>query len=149
MKATYLKLKAHALLLREEAQVVCDQDRESYLTGYIKGLSRQFHGEVYEQDNHVKFLSYTEIDPTTKGSLAKRNFHLGNGYKDGLTAKPIGHGGPGRDQGRPAEMENGKRVNVYLSVKDLELASTLGNGNVSAGIRLALKKHPITHMPVI
>lgn len=42
--------------------------------------------------------------------------------------------------GRPAEMEGGKRVNVYLDAESLEIAANLGNGNVSAGIRAALTR---------
>lgn len=37
-------------------------------------------------------------------------------------------------------MEGGKRVNVYLDAKSLSVASKLGNGNVSEGIRKALKQ---------
>lgn len=42
--------------------------------------------------------------------------------------------------GRPSEMEGGKRVNVYLDAESLAIASKLGNGNVSEGIRKALKQ---------
>lgn len=42
--------------------------------------------------------------------------------------------------GRPAEMEGGRRVNVYLDVESLAIASKLGNGNVSDGIRKGLKQ---------
>ena len=42
--------------------------------------------------------------------------------------------------GRPAEMEGGKRINVYLDAKSLSRARRLGNGNVSEGIRLALAR---------
>lgn len=42
--------------------------------------------------------------------------------------------------GRPSEMEGGKRVNVYLDAESLAIAAELGNGNVSDGIRKALKK---------
>ncbi len=41
--------------------------------------------------------------------------------------------------GRPAEMEGGKRVNVYLDAASLAAAAALGDGNVSEGIRKALK----------
>jgi len=41
--------------------------------------------------------------------------------------------------GRPVEMEGGKRVNVYLDAPSLARAAALGNGNVSDGIRQALK----------
>lgn len=41
--------------------------------------------------------------------------------------------------GRPAELENGKRVNVYLDADSLSIAAEVGNGNVSEGIRRALK----------
>lgn len=42
--------------------------------------------------------------------------------------------------GRPAEMEGGKRVNVYLDTESLSIAAKLGYGNVSDGIRKALKQ---------
>lgn len=42
------------------------------------------------------------------------------------------------EPGRPAELEGGRRVNVYLDVASLEIASRLGAGNVSEGIRKAL-----------
>jgi len=42
--------------------------------------------------------------------------------------------------GRPAEMEGGKRVNVYLDAESLSIAAKLGNSNVSDGIRKALKQ---------
>ena len=42
--------------------------------------------------------------------------------------------------GRPQEMKSGKRVNVYLDAASLARAAKLGNGNVSAGIRKALRE---------
>lgn len=46
--------------------------------------------------------------------------------------------------GRPSEMDGGKRVNVYLDADSLAIAAKLGDGNVSEGIRKALK---ITSLP--
>ncbi len=43
-----------------------------------------------------------------------------------------------RSVGRPANI-NGKRVQVYLDEESLKAAQRLGNGNVSEGIRQALK----------
>ena len=43
-----------------------------------------------------------------------------------------------RPVGRPAEV-GGKRVQVYLDAESLAIASKLGSGNVSEGIRKALK----------
>lgn len=40
--------------------------------------------------------------------------------------------------GRPAELEGGKRVNVYLDAESLSIADEIGDGNVSNGIRKAL-----------
>lgn len=45
--------------------------------------------------------------------------------------------------GRPIEMLGGKPVNVYLDVARLEKARTLGDGNVSVGIRYALDATPM------
>jgi hypothetical protein len=43
------------------------------------------------------------------------------------------------EAGRPSSLDGGKRVNVYLDSASLEHAATLGNGNVSEGIRIALQ----------
>lgn len=44
-----------------------------------------------------------------------------------------------RPVGRPAGI-GGKRVQVYLDAESLEIAARLSNGNVSDGIRKALKQ---------
>ena len=41
--------------------------------------------------------------------------------------------------GRPSEMSGGKKVNTYLDAESVAIATRLGNGNVSEGIRKALK----------
>ncbi|WP_297500534.1 hypothetical protein [Ferrovum sp.] len=46
--------------------------------------------------------------------------------------------GPGQ-AGRPSKMEGGKRVQVYLDTESIAVASRLGEGNISEGIRKALK----------
>ncbi len=46
-----------------------------------------------------------------------------------------------RPVGRPAEV-GGKRVQVYLDAESVAIAAKLGNGNVSNGIRQALKRSP-------
>lgn len=43
-----------------------------------------------------------------------------------------------RPVGRPSDID-GKRVQVYLDAESLKTAAGLGNGNVSEGIRKALK----------
>ncbi len=45
---------------------------------------------------------------------------------------------PKRQPGRPSEIE-GKKVNTYLDKESIATAMRLGNGNVSLGIRIALK----------
>ena len=42
--------------------------------------------------------------------------------------------------GRPSEMSGGKKVNTYLDAESVAIATNLGNGNVSEGIRKALKQ---------
>lgn len=46
--------------------------------------------------------------------------------------------------GRPAEMRDGKRINIYIDAEGIEIATRLGFGNVSLGIRTALKNHQNT-----
>lgn len=41
--------------------------------------------------------------------------------------------------GRPAQMEGGRNVNVYLDPASIAAAQALGDGSISAGIRKALK----------
>ena len=48
-----------------------------------------------------------------------------------------------RPVGRPADV-GGKRVQVYLDAESLSIASELGNGNVSHGIRRALRQALLT-----
>ena len=42
-------------------------------------------------------------------------------------------------QGRPVVLQEGKRFNVYLDSGSIEIAKSLGDGNVSDGIRKALQ----------
>lgn len=44
-----------------------------------------------------------------------------------------------RPVGRPVEVR-GKRVQVYLDAESLEIAARLGAGNVSEGLRKALRQ---------
>ena len=44
-------------------------------------------------------------------------------------------------KGFQKKMDDGKRVNVYLDLTTLEAARNLGNGNVSEGIRQAIKNY--------
>ena len=49
------------------------------------------------------------------------------------------HGGARPGAGLP-KIEGGKRVLVILTIKNVETAKSLGNGNVSKGVRFALDK---------
>ena len=41
-------------------------------------------------------------------------------------------------KGRPAELKDGRAINVYLDAASISAAEALGNGSISAGIRAAL-----------
>lgn len=43
--------------------------------------------------------------------------------------------------GRPNEMEGGGRRNVYLDAESMETARRAGNGNISEGVRVALRAY--------
>ena len=47
-----------------------------------------------------------------------------------------------RPVGRPTII-GGRRVNVYLDDESLDVALALGDGNISAGVRLALKTYHV------
>lgn len=42
--------------------------------------------------------------------------------------------------GRPPRMEPGERVTVWLTPDHIKVATRLGDGNISAGVRLALER---------
>ena len=44
-----------------------------------------------------------------------------------------------RQIGRPEELSGGRKVNTYLDAESVAIAIRIGNGNVSEGIRKALK----------
>ncbi len=50
-------------------------------------------------------------------------------------------GEPPRPVGRPATIDEGRRVNVFLDPASLAAAAKIGKGNVSEGIRVALAAH--------
>jgi hypothetical protein len=41
--------------------------------------------------------------------------------------------------GRPTEVEGGRRMNLYLDRESVQTAKEIGNGNMSEGIRGALR----------
>lgn len=47
--------------------------------------------------------------------------------------------GISNNAGAPVKLQDGKRVNVYLDAESLALAAEIGDGNVSEGIRRALR----------
>ncbi len=47
-------------------------------------------------------------------------------------------------RGAPVLLDNGKKRNIYLDDKSIDLAKKLGNGNASKGIRIALEKASLT-----
>lgn len=54
----------------------------------------------------------------------------------GAVFKPHWYAKPGR----PSKMSGGKKVNTYLGAESIAIATRLGSGNVSEGIRKALKQ---------
>lgn len=42
--------------------------------------------------------------------------------------------------GRPAQLLGSRRVNIYLDAESVYTAQLIGAGNVSEGVRVALKK---------
>lgn len=49
-------------------------------------------------------------------------------------AAALGH------SGRPVEIQSGRRVNIYLDADSVRAAKKIGDGNLSLGIRLALRR---------
>lgn len=57
-----------------------------------------------------------------------------------MTAKqPTQKKPPPQPRGRPRKLHGGRRINVYLDQESLDRAEILGEGNLSLGVRRALK----------
>lgn len=75
-------------------------------------------------------------------TLAVHRFDAGKGTANNWQGRvdeipwPEGHG----QAGRPTELENGSRRNVYLDAVSIARAKKLGKGNISEGIRIALSR---------
>lgn len=54
--------------------------------------------------------------------------------------QPPAEGGEPPKRGAPAKMRGGRRVNLYLDVQSLAIAQAFGAGNVSEGVRVALRR---------
>jgi hypothetical protein len=94
----------------------------------------------YWRNSEEEFVVH--IAPTRK-SLDTLVELLNSGQLSPAALKQLGspYGGYselGLQVGRPADLESGKRVNVYLDATSIARASKIGNGNVSEGIRIAL-----------
>lgn len=66
------------------------------------------------------------------------NFGLGN-FDEKNISKAVRRYFDANPVGRPVGVD-GRNVNVFLDATSIAIASELGSGNVSAGIRAALKK---------
>ena len=75
---------------------------------------------------------------TEAGIYSMLNARVYRGLEQRKVAAALGIEQP--TVGRPAEMAGGKRVQVYLDAESISIASSLGKGNVSEGIRKALKQ---------
>ena len=53
--------------------------------------------------------------------------------------RQLARGGHRAGAGAPKQMVDGRRIYVYLDADSIDKARKLGDGNVSAGIRFALK----------
>lgn len=59
-----------------------------------------------------------------------------------MGSKPLGEAlkkSQNRGRGRPRGMTGGRQVHVYLDDESIAVAESLGEGNVSSGIRRALQ----------
>lgn len=122
-KLTHVK---HLMKVHED-----DSETTQYLKGYYKGLNRLYYQDDWESEEvHENHMGY--------GLENNRHPDLGSGYRDGFYGKSIkGVGG-----GRPKfEEDIQKRRNITLSDSLADKAKSIGDGNISNGIRIALEKY--------
>jgi hypothetical protein len=86
-KSNLLKLRNRGLIFRDHVVAGADSDGDGYMFGYLRGLSRALHGDVYGIQDHERFISYATLDP--EKSEERRKHMIGLGYRDGLAARSI------------------------------------------------------------
>ncbi|MDR1529896.1 MAG: hypothetical protein LBS40_05805 [Burkholderiales bacterium] len=52
---------------------------------------------------------------------------------------PAGRGGARAGAGRPKVLERARRINIMLDAATVADATIIGDGNISAGVRIAVK----------
>lgn len=112
-----------------------DITRDQAIAAMVK-----FYPQARKQLGSTGLIGKALDNKARKLALKLAGIELPEGYTIAW-ATPDDWGKDGyRNPGRPAALESGKRVNVYLDATSLERAATLGNGNVSEGIRIALNE---------
>ena len=51
-------------------------------------------------------------------------------------------------KGFQRELENGRRINLYLDQETIDFAKVIGSGNVSEGIRKAVMTHVLVELEI-
>ena len=82
----------------------------------------------------------SEQQELTRGSVSWLREYLDDGAKPQQIQGGAERLAQTKAGGRPAEMQGGHQVNVYLDAISLATAKEMGNGNVSSGIREALRR---------
>lgn len=80
--------------------------------------------------------------PNLDGKMIEHSFDLGTEAAKSALKDPHVKKLLRRPVGRPADI-SGKKVNTYLDAESITIATRLGKGNVSEGIRKALKDHGV------
>lgn len=129
---------------------------ESIMT--YRAYLRTFDGQVSEKtitkdqaaaaEAFAALVERTDLDKQkmaaaltyNNGQLAFHRFDRHPGDRDYWRDKLAEIEWPTGQVGRPSEMESGRKVNTYLDAESIAIATRLGNGNVSEGIRKALKQ---------
>nr|WP_314862046.1 hypothetical protein [uncultured Undibacterium sp.] len=103
-----------------------------------KKIAKQ-HGFIFDVSDEVNNGSPLYMFKHKNGEVY-RVANLGLAYEIACSDELV-EASRKKQRGFQKQMEEGKRVNVYLDANSLEIAAKLGNGNVSEGIRFALLKN--------
>lgn len=116
-----LEEKEFKAIARSVAQLASE-----YGEGYRLGLRRHYHGEKFgTSTQHEQRMGFgLDGDPRDE---------IGRGYRDGFSGNP-----PAPKRGAPVRLPGGRRVNLTLDERSIEIADRIGGGNISAGVRHAL-----------
>ena len=120
-------LKEHSKRARETVRTHCIDTAKAVFADYVNRRELDATNAIAVISRHAIPIAEHRFDANEDDKL-----HYWRGRVVDLNIR--------KDAGRPIELEDGKRVNMFLDQTSIDTAKRLGAGNLSEGVRKSLAK---------